>query len=281
MLETQENQTEVTFSLADLRPRVVDKLRSDYYQAVKEFCRGRRFRPSDDPYFKLLHAVGQQDSSIVDLNEMANALPDVRGSINNIKEHRLEVLISSKPAVAERFYYTTETKSFAIEDPALFYFIKHLDWDQLRQDCGFRQTAVDYEWDVALSFAGENRELAAYLADKLTGLDVPVFYDTHYEANYLGKTWSAQFKDIFGAKSRYVVCILDKHHADKIWPTFEREIFTPRVPSGTVIPIFLDDTKFVGISHDLIGIKFDPADPDWQKKANDQIIQKLIDKLSE
>ena len=212
---------------------------------------------------------------------MANALPDVRGSINNIKEHRLEVLISSKPAVAERFYYNTETKSFAIEDPALFYFIKHLDWDQLRQDCGFRQTAVDYEWDVALSFAGENRELAAYLADKLTGLDVPVFYDTHYEANYLGKTWSAQFKDIFGAKSRYVVCILDKHHADKIWPTFEREIFTPRVPSGTVIPIFLDDTKFVGISHDLIGIKFDPADPDWQKKANDQIIQKLIDKLSE
>ena len=82
VLETQENQTEVTFSLADLRPRVVDKLRSDYYQAVKEFCRGRRFRPSDDPYFKLLHAVGQQDSSIVDLNEMANALPDVRGSIN-------------------------------------------------------------------------------------------------------------------------------------------------------------------------------------------------------
>jgi hypothetical protein len=45
----------------------------------------------------------------VDLNEMATALPDVRGSINNIKERRLEVLISSKPAVAERFYYNTET----------------------------------------------------------------------------------------------------------------------------------------------------------------------------
>ena len=120
VLETQEKLTEVTFSLADLRPRVVDKLRSSYYPAVKEFCRGRRFRPSNDPYFKLLHAVGQQDSSIVDLNEMANALTGVRGSINNIKEHRLEVLINSKPAVAERFYYNTETKSFAIEDPALF-----------------------------------------------------------------------------------------------------------------------------------------------------------------
>src|SRR5262249_3503084 len=56
------------------------------------------------------------------------------------------------------------------------------------------------------------------------------------EVNYLGKTWSAQFKEIFGEKSRYVVCILDKHHSDKIWPTFEREIFMPRVVSGTVIP---------------------------------------------
>jgi hypothetical protein len=283
VIETQEKQTGVTFSLAALRARVVDKLRSNYYPAVKEFCRGRRFRPSNDPYFKLLHAVGQQNSSIVDLNEMANALLDVRGSINNIKEHRLEVLISSKPGVANQFYYNTETKSFAIEDPALFYFIKHLDWDRLRQDCGFRQTTVYYEWDIALSFAGENRELAEYLDDKLTFLDVPVFYDANYEANYLGKTWSAKFKEIFGEKSRFVVCILDKRHSDKIWPTFEREIFTPRVASGTVIPIFLDDTKFVGIPHDVIGIKFnfDPADPNWQKKAYHQIITKLIDKLSE
>ena len=130
---------------------------------------------------------------------------------------------------------------------------------------------------------GENRKLAEYLDEKLAVLDVPVFYDANFEANYLGKTWSAQFKDIFGEKSRYVVCILDKHHSDKIWPTFEREIFMPRVVSGTVIPIFLDDTKFVGIPHDVIGIKFkfDLADPDWQKKANDEIITKLIDKLSE
>ena len=218
----------MTFSLADLRPRVVEKLRSSYYPAVKEFCRGRRFRPSNDPYFKLLRAVWQQNSSIVDLNEMANAVPDVRGSINNIKERRLGVLLGSKPGVAERFYYNTETKSFAIEDPALFYFIKHLDWDQVRHDCGFRQTAVDYPWDVALSFAGENRNLAEYLDGKLTALDVPVFYDANYEANYLGKTWSAQFKEIFGEKSRYVVCILDKHHSGKIWPTFERDFHAAR-----------------------------------------------------
>jgi hypothetical protein len=43
----------------------------------------------------------------------------------------------------------------------------------------------------------------------------------------------------------------------------------PSFPSSLVI------TKFVGIPHDVIGIKlnFDPTDPDWQKKATDGIIR--------
>jgi Uncharacterized conserved protein (DUF2075) len=121
--ETVDELQTIEFALSDIRNRVVARLRGAYYPAVKEFCRGRRFRPSNDPYFKLLRAVGQQASSIVDLNEMANSVPEVRGSINNIKERRLEVLIESKPPVARNFYYNSETKNFAIEDPALFYFI--------------------------------------------------------------------------------------------------------------------------------------------------------------
>jgi len=49
-----------------------------------------------------------------------------------------------------------------------------------------------------------------------------------------------------------------------------------------VIPIFLDDTKFVGIPSDIVGIrfKFAPNDPKWKEVATDEIIMKLIDKLS-
>src|SRR5260370_69073 len=118
---------------------------------------------------------------------MGKAAPRVRGSINKIKKHRLETLIESKPTVARHFYYNADTKNFAIEDPALFYFVKHLDWNQLRQDCGFREQSEDYEFEVALSFAGENRQLAQYIYDGLATLDVTVFYDEMFEANYLGK----------------------------------------------------------------------------------------------
>jgi hypothetical protein len=56
-----------------------------------------------------------------------------------------------------------------------------------------------------------------------------------------------------------------------------------RVADETVIPIFLDKTKFPRIPRDLLGIhfQFDVNDPDWKAKADVEIIYKLIDKLSE
>ncbi len=273
----------IDIDLVALRERVVDKLDAAYYPAVKEFCRGRRFRPSNDPYFKLLRAVGQQDSSNVDLNEMANALPSVKGSINNIKEHRLRVLIESKPQVGKYFYYNTDTKNFAIEDPALFYFIRHVDWVKLRKDCGFRERDNAREWDMAISFAGENRELARHITEQLDMLDVHVFFDELYEDNYLGRAWTEQFKKVFADESDLVVVLLDQHHSKKIWPTFERDCFVPRGEDGEVIPIFLDETVFIGIPRDTVGIHFtwDSTDPDWKKKADDQIVMRLIERVSQ
>jgi len=282
VIETCAERQSIKIDVPVLRQRVVDKLKAAYYPAVKEFCRGQRFRPSNDPYYKLLRAVSEQDSSIVDLNELANARTEVHGSVNNIKERRLSVLIQSKPVCARHFYYNSETKNFAIEDPALFYFLKHLDWNALRSDCGFRGSPKDYEFDFAISFAGENRDLARHIAESLEILDANVFFDEQYEANYLGRTWSKEFLRIFGSDSRLVVCLLDKYHKDKIWPTFERECFEPRVVDAEVIPIFLDDTIFPGIPKDTVGIKYSwkPDDPGWRDEVIEKIVYKLIERAS-
>ena len=109
------------------------------------------------------------------MNELANSRPDIKGSINNIKDHRLTVLLEQKELCARLFYYDSSTKNFALEDPALFYYLKHLDWNGLRQRSGFRETARDYEFDIAISFAGENRELASFIVDQLEELDISTF----------------------------------------------------------------------------------------------------------
>jgi hypothetical protein len=281
VLETQSEERILTYSVDSLRKKVVEKLNAAFYPAVKEFCRGVRFRPNNDPYLKLLQKIAQQASSIVDLNELANTHEDVRGSINNIKESRLGVLLRNKPSCSNHFYYNPETKNFAIEDPALFYFLRHLDWPKLRRDCGFRESQRDCEFDFAISFAGENRELAREIADQLKLLDANVFLDEQFEANFLGGAWATQFERIFAHDSRLVVCLLDLHYRNKIWPTFERECFLPRVPAGEVIPVFLDATQFVGIPSDIIGINFKISadEKELRERVTDEIAFKLIERL--
>jgi hypothetical protein len=51
---------------------------------------------------------------------------------------------------------------------------------------------------------------------------------------------------------------------------------------STGSPARIGDTKFVGIPADIIGVrfKFDMEDPDWREKADREIVEKLIEKLT-
>jgi hypothetical protein len=275
--ETEKSKKLIKFRVHDCREKVVSKLYAAYHSPVKEFCRGRRFRKSNDPYFKLLRLIGQQDSSIVDLNKLANQSDEIKGSINNIKERRLEILLESKDSLNRYFYYNSDSKNFAIEDPALFYYIKHLDWTKLRDDCGFNDSEKSFEFDIAISFAGENRDLAKKFADKIEIFDVSVFYDELYESNLLGKALTKQFTRIFNDQSRFILCLLDSYHKDKIWPTFERETFKLRLSEEAIIPVYLDDSVFLGIPEDIYG--FDMKKTRTEDDIDNAVI-KLVERIS-
>ena len=149
----------------------------------------------------------------------------------------------------------------------------------IKKECGFRIATKDYDWDLAISFAGEHRELAKEIVEQLEVLDCSIFFDENYEANFLGRAWRETFKKIFADQCRFVICLLDKHHDKKIWPTFERECFSIRVKDGEVIPIFLDDTVFVGISRDIIGIPFSYSPPPDKNRVTDEIVWKITERL--
>ena len=120
------------------------------------------------------------------------------------------------------------------------------------------------------------------IAGQLESLDCSVFYDELFEANYLGTAWHATFKQVFAQQCRFVVCLLDHHYVEKIWPTFERESFLPRVAEASVIPIFLDDTICPGIPRDITGILFRPENTAVQDLPNlitDEIVFKLLARL--
>ncbi len=271
--ETLIDKIKLKVNILDVRRKVVSKLNASYQLPVKDFCRGKRFRKSNDPYFTLLRLIGQQESSIVDLTKLANQFENFKGSINNIKERRLNILLETKESLNKFFYYNSGTKNFAIEDPALFYYIRHLDWNSLRDDCGFNDIDKVYRYDVAISFAGENRDLARTFAEKIELFDASVFFDELYEPNLLGRALTKQFTNIFNEESRFVLCLLDKHHLEKIWPTFERETFRTRVSEEAVIPVYLDSTIFLGIPVDLYG--FDMKTTPTETEIDDAVLSLL------
>src|SRR5205814_8352704 len=67
--ETLDAKQTIAFDLAELRRRVTARLEHAFTEPIKEFCRGQRFRSTNDPYLKLLKCVSEQDGSIVDLTE--------------------------------------------------------------------------------------------------------------------------------------------------------------------------------------------------------------------
>lgn len=60
--ETQNDTTNLNLDLSGLRLKVTTRLEHAYNEAVKEFCRGKRFRSTNDPYLKLLKCVSEQES---------------------------------------------------------------------------------------------------------------------------------------------------------------------------------------------------------------------------
>jgi len=282
VIKEQKETKYISVSIKEIRKDLINKLNNSYGEIVKAFARGKRFRPTNDPYYILLKAISEETEMPVDLTEIANKSEGtIRNSINKIKETRLHKHISSSSILSANFYYNPETSNFNIEDPALFYYLKYLDWKKIKKECGFKYKSTDYKFDIAISFAGENRALAEYITTFLRVFDYEVFYDELYEANYLGSSWSDRFEEVFNRESRYVLCLLDKNHKAKIWPTFERECFQERVKEKAVIPVFLDDSKFVGIPQDLVGIKykFHEKDPKWKDAAVDIILRKLLVKM--
>lgn len=282
ILERQEEPKTINISLKDLRREIIIKLGSTYNEIVKKFVKGIRFRSTNDPYFILLKSLSREGEMPLDISEIANnGDKEIKLAINKIKEFRLATLLKSDDQLNSNFYYNETTKIFNIEDPALFYYIKHLDWAKLKMESGFKGKANEFIYDVAISFAGENRELAGFIVDSLRKSDYEVFFDEFYEANYLGTSWESHFEKIFNKESRYVICILDKYHKEKIWTTFERDCFSERIKDGAVIPIFLDNTKFKSITSDIacLEFKFNPKDPSWKDKIKEQILPKLLVKI--
>lgn len=111
-----------------------------------------------------------------------------------------------------------------------------------------RETATDY--DVALSFAGEDRAYVDEVARALNGAGVKVFYDKLEETDLWGKNLYTHLSDIYRKRARYTVMFISRSYAEKRWTNHEREAAQDRAFADSreyILPVRFDDTEIPGM----------------------------------
>ena len=113
----------------------------------------------------------------------------------------------------------------------------------------------EHEYDVAISFAGEDRSVAEELAKNLREKGVRVFYDNFEQDELWGKNLYDHLSRIYSDSARFCIILISSHYSKKTWPNFERQNAQARALREAreyILPIRLDDTKIPGLT-DTVG----------------------------
>lgn len=80
-----------------------------------------------------------------------------------------------------------------------------------------------YAYDVALSFAGEQRSYVKRVYNALNKKGLKVFYDKSpdVQAAHLGKRFSEVAQRVYGESAEFAVIFASKEYVSKQWPYFE------------------------------------------------------------
>lgn len=108
----------------------------------------------------------------------------------------------------------------------------------------------EFEYDVALSFAGEERDYVDRVATTLKSENISVFYDAFEEAKLWGKDLYEYLDEIYKKKAKYCIIFISKNYAKKLWTTHERKSAQERAFTESeeyILPARFDDTVIPGI----------------------------------
>ena len=121
-----------------------------------------------------------------------------------------------------------------------------------------------FPYDVALSFAGENRAYVEKVALFLKHSGIRVFYDLFEEANLWGKNLYSYLSEIYEKKAKYVVIFISEDYKQKLWTNHEREAAQARAfkeKKEYILPARFDDTEIPGIKETIGYININKKSP--------------------
>ena len=105
-------------------------------------------------------------------------------------------------------------------------------------------------YDVALSFAGEDRSQAQALAKRLRDKGVSVFYDQFERDKLWGKDLFQHLAEVYGGQARYCVVFVSEHYVLKNWTKHElkqAQALSFNLDREYILPLRIDDAVLPGL----------------------------------
>jgi hypothetical protein len=135
-------------------------------------------------------------------------------------------------------------------------------------------------YDVALSYAGEDRPYVDQVAAILKSKRVRVFYDRYEQVTLWGTDNYDHLADVFENQAHFVVMFISKHYAEKVWPNHERKAAQARAVKERreyILPARFDDTKLPGLSGNVGYIDLRTTTPEQLANLTlEKLVQDLI-----
>jgi hypothetical protein len=146
-----------------------------------------------------------------------------------------------------------------------------------KEDKVTRDHYDQFEYDVALSFAAEDRVVAEEFANLLRVKNRRVYYDEYQATELVSRDFAAHVAEIYRTKARYCVMFISQYYPLKKWTETERTAAREhalRDADEYILPIRLDDSEVPGIS-ETTGYR------DLRQHSVESIVDLLEQRLSE
>ena len=283
ILESSDDKKYVEISIEVIKQKVLDEFGRTFYYKAKNFATGTRLRREGRaPYLHLLYWLSQSDDWTIQMDDIVRAHPEHKISISQIVDKgHLEAVIRDDIGIQDVIHYDTNSRILSVEDPKFMFYIRNLLWSKFSRQIGYLGFQYTSKYDFALSFAGENRDLAERMNKILLDNHIAVFYDKNEQSRILAENVEDYLAPIYSTEAKFVVPLLSLNFPKKIWTKFESDNFKQRFGENSIISIWYSDCP-VGMfdeSKKYGGIMFDTKE-DIDKQA-EIICKELIDRISQ
>lgn len=241
LLQSSADKISIDISAEKVISDILKKIDVKFNTIIAKFAGGPRFRKEGRaPYYHILKWFGEAKTFSIHIPTEMNKHSLQKPGVTQIyTKGYLEKFLSDVKEFEQCFFLSGE--NLIIQDPQLVFYLSNLNWEMLRKQIGYLPFNEENQFDFALSFAGENRNIAEALKKIIEESEISIFYDNDHAAEMLAENVDEYLAPIYASQAKYIICILSKLYPRKVWTVFESEQYKEKIQNCEVIPIVLPD----------------------------------------